>query len=71
MWVRPLDLAVSRSALQAAYDTGTRAVAIALLHGWLNPEHEVQLAELARAIGFTQISVSHQVSRLIKLVGTR
>lgn len=67
--VRALDLAASRSALQAAFDAGTRAVAIALLHSWLNPDHEMQLAELARAIGFTQISVSHQVSRLIKLVG--
>ncbi len=67
--VRPLDLGACRAALQGAYDEGIRAVAIALLHGWLNPDHEVQLADLARAIGFSQVSVSHQVSRLIKLVG--
>ncbi len=67
--VRVLDLAACRAALQAAFDGGTRAVAIALLHGWLNPDHEVQLAALAHTIGFPQVSVSHQVSRLIRLVG--
>ncbi|MCX8507894.1 MAG: 5-oxoprolinase, partial [Rhodobacteraceae bacterium] len=67
--VRPLDLEACRAALQGAYDRGIRAVAIALLHGWLNPDHEGQLAALARDMGFSQVSVSHQVSRLIKLVG--
>jgi 5-oxoprolinase (ATP-hydrolysing) len=64
----PLDEGAVKQALQAAFDTGIRAVAIAGLHGYLNPVHEQRVAELARDIGFTQISASHQVSRLAKLV---
>ena len=65
----PFDAASARAALEDAYRTGIRAVAIAFLHGYRYPEHERLAAELARDIGFTQISVSHQVSPLMKLVG--
>lgn len=54
--------------LQHAYDAGIRACAIVLMHGYRYPQHEQQVAELAKAIGFTQISVSHQVSPLMKLI---
>lgn len=64
-----LDLVAARSQLQSAYDNGIRGVAIALMHAYLNPEHEQQLAQAAAEIGYTQISTSHQTSRLIKLVG--
>ncbi|MGV6848654.1 MAG: hydantoinase B/oxoprolinase family protein [Marinibacterium sp.] len=67
--LRPLDQDAARAALQAAYNDGIRAVAIAGLHAYLNPAHETRVAEMARDIGFTQISVSHQVSNLAKLVG--
>ncbi len=67
--VTPLDEGAARAALQAGYDSGIRAVAIAFLHGYLNPAHETRVAEIAREVGFTQVSVSHQVSRLAKLVG--
>ncbi|WP_417251559.1 hydantoinase B/oxoprolinase family protein [Castellaniella sp.] len=66
--LQPLDEAVARKGLQAAYDDGTRAVAIALMHGYQYPAHEKRLAALAREVGFTQISVSHEVSPLMKLV---
>ena len=49
-------------------DRGIRSCAIALLHGYRYPRHEQQLEELARRIGFAQVSVSHQVSPLMKLV---
>ncbi|MDS4028675.1 MAG: hydantoinase B/oxoprolinase family protein [Candidatus Contendobacter sp.] len=65
----PLDPASARAPLQDAYNAGIRAVAIVFLHGYRYPEHERQTAKLARKIGFTQISVSHQVSPLMKLVG--
>ncbi|WP_338038716.1 hydantoinase/oxoprolinase family protein [Neosynechococcus sphagnicola] len=55
-------------ALQAAYTDGIRACAIVLLHGYRYPDHEAQLADLVRGIGFTQISVSHQVSPVMKLI---
>ncbi len=67
--VRPLEEAALRSQMQAAFDDGIRAIAIAGLHGYLNPAHEVRAAEMAREIGFTQVSVSSEVSRLAKLVG--
>lgn len=67
--VRPLDEVAVREQMQAAFDDGIRAIAIAGLHGYLNPVHEVRAAEMAREIGFTQVSVSSEVSRLAKLVG--
>jgi 5-oxoprolinase (ATP-hydrolysing) len=66
--LRPVDLETARGDLRAAYDAGIRSAAIVLLHGYRYPEHENRLAALAREIGFTQISVSHQVSPLMKLV---
>ena len=67
--IRPLDEAAARTALKAAHDRGIRAVAIAGLHAYLNPVHEARVAEIAAETGFTQITASHQVSRLAKLVG--
>ena len=66
--VRPLDLQQAERDLRAAFDRGIRSCAIALLHGYRYHQHELQLAALARNIGFTQVSVSHQVSPLMKLV---
>jgi 5-oxoprolinase (ATP-hydrolysing) len=67
--IEPLDEAATRAALVAAHATGIRAVAVAFMHGYLNPAHEVIVGRIAREVGFTQISLSHQVSRLAKLVG--
>ena len=65
----PLDEAAARRAFQAAHDDGIRTLAIVLMHGWKYTAHEKTLAEIARDIGFTQISTSHEVGPLIKLVG--
>ncbi|MEM8502212.1 MAG: hydantoinase B/oxoprolinase family protein [Cyanobacteria bacterium P01_D01_bin.1] len=54
--------------LQAAYDSGIRACAIALLHSYRYPTHEQKVAQLTTQIGFTQVSISHQTSPLIKWV---
>src|SRR3954452_23206035 len=56
-------------ALQQAYDEGFRAIAIVLMHGWRWTAHEAALEAMAREIGFTQVSASHKVGPLIKLVG--
>jgi 5-oxoprolinase (ATP-hydrolysing) len=64
-----LDDAAARAGLHAAYTQGLRAVAIVLMHGYRFTAHERRLASIARDIGFTQISVSHEVAPLIKLVG--
>jgi len=66
--LQPLDTAALRTALQAAYDTGLRSCAVVFLHGWRAPAHEQAAAALARDIGYTQVSVSHEVSPLMKLV---
>src|SRR5690606_20787640 len=65
----PIDLDVARVGLTTAYKGGIRSCAIAFLHGYRNPAHERAVAEVAREIGFTQVSVSHEVSPLMKLVG--
>ena len=54
--------------LQAAYDDGFRSVAIIFMHAYRFPDHERRVAAIARDIGFTQVSVSHEVSPLMKLV---
>ncbi|MYM39595.1 hydantoinase B/oxoprolinase family protein [Duganella qianjiadongensis] len=66
--VQALDTAQARAGLQAAYDQGLRSLAIIFMHGYRYTEHERQVAELARQVGFSQISVSHQVSPMMKLV---
>jgi 5-oxoprolinase (ATP-hydrolysing) len=65
----PLDREATRAALQAAFDDGFRAIAIVFMHGYRYPDHERAVAEVAREIGFTQISTSHETSPLIRLVG--
>jgi 5-oxoprolinase (ATP-hydrolysing) len=63
-----LDLDSARRELKDAYDAGIRAVAIVFMHGSRFPAHEQAVAKLAREIGFTQVSASHAVSPLMKLV---
>src|SRR3546814_10423822 len=63
----PLDLAAAEAGLRRAYASGIRSAAIVLLHGYRHTAHEKQVADLAREIGFTQVSASHAVSPLMKL----
>jgi 5-oxoprolinase (ATP-hydrolysing) len=67
--LRPLDREKAQAGLQAAHDAGYRAIAIVLMHGWRWTGHEAALAAMAREIGFTQVSASHEVEPLIKLIG--
>ena len=64
----PLDEEQARRTLKRAYASGLRSVAIVLMHGYRFPRHEQRLARLAQEIGFTQVSVSHEVSPLTKIV---
>lgn len=66
--VTPLDEAAARAALEAAFAEGIRAVAIVLMHAWTNPAHERRLGEIARAAGFTQVTLSHEASPLPRIV---
>ncbi|HEY9627155.1 MAG TPA: hydantoinase B/oxoprolinase family protein [Coleofasciculaceae cyanobacterium] len=67
--LQPLVVASLTTALAAAYANGIRSCAIAFLHGYRYSDHEQQAAAIAKEIGFTQISVSHRVSPLMKLIG--
>ena len=63
------DLDAIRPELERARADGIEAVAIVFMHAYRFPAHEQRVAALAREIGFAQVSVSHEVSPLIKLVG--
>ncbi|MEH2372535.1 hydantoinase/oxoprolinase family protein [Nostoc sp.] len=64
----PVNIELVKSDLEAVYNTGIQSCAIVFMHSDRYPSHEQQIAQLALKIGFTQISVSHQVSPLMKLV---
>lgn len=66
--LQPLDEAQVRADLAQLRTEGFDALAIVLVHGWKYRAHEAQIAAIAREMGFAQVSVSHEVSPLIKLV---
>ncbi len=65
----PLDEERGKIEFSKAYKNGFRSIAIVLMHGYRFTEHEQRLARIARDIGFPQVSVSHEVGPLIRLVG--
>src|SRR5580698_8965252 len=66
---RALDLDAVRAALLRAKQDGINAVAVVLMHAYRYSDHELRVATLARELGFEQVSASHEVSPLIKLIG--
>ncbi|HTV27888.1 MAG TPA: hydantoinase B/oxoprolinase family protein [Xanthobacteraceae bacterium] len=66
---RPLDMDGVRKELERARDDGIGAVAVVFMHAYRYSDHEQRVAVLARELGFAQVSASHEVSPLIKLVG--
>ncbi|MGH3469262.1 MAG: hydantoinase/oxoprolinase family protein, partial [Thermocrispum sp.] len=66
--LREPDLDALEPVLRAAYDDGFRAVAVACLHSHLYPDHERAAGALAERVGFTQVSLSSEVSPLMKLI---
>ena len=62
------DLVVVRQELEAVFEKGIRAVAVVFLHAYAFPEHERQIGVIAREIGFEQISLSHEVMPMVKMV---
>ena len=64
----PLDESRVRADLLSAFETGIRAVAVAFIHGYRYCDHEKRLGEICEQIGFTQVSLSHEASPLVKLV---
>src|ERR1700734_1798364 len=66
--IEPLDEEAAARDLRAAYADGLRAVAVVCLHGYRYPAHEARIGDIARDVGFTQVSESHATSPLMKLV---
>jgi len=64
----PLDATRLRQELREAREAGLKAVAIVFMHGWKYPQHEQEAAAIARSLGFEEVSVSHQLSPLIRYV---
>ena len=66
--VRALDEAAAERELSKAYDDGFRAAAVLCVHGYRYPAHEARIGAIARRIGFTQVSASHETSPLMRLI---
>jgi 5-oxoprolinase (ATP-hydrolysing) len=66
--LKSVNIEQVRQDLARVYASGIRSCAIVFMHGYRYPKHELQVAEIAREIGFSQISISHRVSPLMKLV---
>ena len=64
----PLDEGETRAALQSLWEKGLRCLAIVFMHGYRYTQHEQAAARIARQLGYTQVSVSHEVSPLMKFV---
>ncbi|KAI7876996.1 hypothetical protein K492DRAFT_210021 [Lichtheimia hyalospora FSU 10163] len=70
-WIQVLrkpDLQAVKKDLQALYDNGLRSIAVCLMHSYTFPDHENMIGDVARDIGFTHISLSHQVMPMVKIV---
>ncbi|MEO7390809.1 MAG: hydantoinase B/oxoprolinase family protein [Ramlibacter sp.] len=66
--ILPLDAALLKADMEAAFGRGLRSVAIVFMHGYRFTEHEAEAARIAEAVGFTQVSTSHQTSPMMKFV---
>jgi 5-oxoprolinase (ATP-hydrolysing) len=64
----PLDIAQAEAALRESRANGFDACAIVFMHGYRYTDHERQVADIARRLGFAQVSVSHEISPLMKFV---
>jgi len=66
--IKKLDPIETKKLLKDAFDQGFKSIAIVLMHGYRHQSHEKQVSTIAKKIGFEQISVSHRVSPLMKII---
>ena len=66
--LQPLDTRRLRADLERARQAGLQSAAIVFLHGWQHPQHEAEAASIARELGFEEVSVSHELSPLVRYV---
>ncbi|MFZ5892092.1 MAG: hydantoinase B/oxoprolinase family protein [Myxococcota bacterium] len=66
--LQPLDVTRLEADLKQARAAGFESCAIVFMHAYRFPIHEARAMKLARSVGFKQVSASHLVSPLMKLV---
>lgn len=66
--IEELNVAVVRAQLTEVHSRGIKSVAVALAHSYACPEHELQIGEIAKEIGFTTVTLSHEAMPMIRLV---
>ncbi|MBI2771582.1 MAG: hydantoinase B/oxoprolinase family protein [Burkholderiales bacterium] len=66
--VQPLDEALLKEELLTQYQRGLRSISIVFMHGYRFTAHEKTAARIAREVGFTQVSTSHETSPMMKFV---
>lgn len=57
-----------RKQLQQVYDSGLKSISVCLMHGYTFPHHEALIGKIAKEIGFSHVSLSHELMPMIKLV---
>ncbi len=66
--LQALDEALLKKELLAHYQRGLRSLAIVFMHGYRYTAHEKAASRIARELGFTQVSSSHETSPMMKFV---
>ena len=66
--IKEVDLEEVKAALKRRHDEGFRSVAVVFMHSYLYPAHEVAVGEICADIGYSQITLSHQTTRMVKIV---
>ncbi|KAL2421744.1 5-oxoprolinase 1 [Exophiala dermatitidis] len=66
--LEPIDISTARRLLQQVYDEGYRSIAVCLMHSYTFRDHEKIVGQIASEIGFTHISLSADLSAVVKIV---
>lgn len=66
--VRPVDEVAVRQALSDARDQGVSSVSVVLAHSYACPEHELRVGAIARELGFSHVTLSHQAMPMCRVV---
>lgn len=66
--MKELDFNEVTKQLQKSYDNGIRSISVVLTHSYACPEHEIEIGKIAKNVGFTTITLSHQAMPMIRLV---
>ncbi|CAF4873371.1 unnamed protein product [Pieris macdunnoughi] len=66
--IRDIDEEAVKKDLAALREKGIDSIAVVLAHSYNYQEHEVTIGKIASNLGFSQISLSHSVTSMVRLV---